>query len=681
MTEILLSDDISVIKGIGAKKRERLNAIGITRVADLIEHLPVRYRDKRTIVMSDRLKEDRDNLAEGVLVSKHAHRLGGRRMVLECVMRDGHGVYNAVFFNMPYLDTTLKTGEKYVVFGRMKNRNGAKVFTNPEICRSGDAGDRRGLIPVYRCTAGVTSNDFAKWIRSAVDNAADLKTEWLDRDIVEKNRLCDEYYAYSNIHFPADEHRFNVARYRLIYQKIFTYLMAVKINGNSISDPELDASVKMTDMEPFIDALPFTYTEGQLSAVKDIEKDLASRRPMNRLVQGDVGCGKTAVAEAAVYMTVCDGGQCAFMAPTEILAKQHYEKLSSLFGKFGFNVGLLTSGSKPAERKELLAHMKKGETDIVVGTHALISDGVEFGDLKLIITDEQHRFGVNQRKDLTEKSSTAVNVLVMSATPIPRTLAATVFGDMDFSIIRTRPANRKKIITRALMPSSREKAYVAVREQVAAGHQAYIVAPTIEEDEESELISTEELFREVKKKFRGSKVELIHGKMTADEKAGIMTDLVEHRTDILVSTVVIEVGIDVPDATVIVIENAERFGLAQLHQLRGRVGRSEIQSYCYLINYSRSENAEKRMRAMTELSDGFDISEEDYRLRGPGDIMGTAQHGMGNELFDLFGYTKILEAARGDAERLVSDKADMIDRKVLLQRISDLYVNDNSTII
>lgn len=680
MTEIRRTDDISVIKGIGNKKRERLNAIGIERVSDLIEHFPVRYRDKRTVVPSNRLKENRDNLASGTLISWHTHRIGARRTVIECIMRDKYGVFHAAFFNMSYLEATLKTGEEYVAFGRMKRRNGISVFTNPEICPVGDEKDKRGLIPVYRCTAGVTSNDFARWIRFAVDNTADIRTEWLNKKLVTENRLCDEYYAYSNIHFPADEHKFNIARYRLIYQKLLTYLLAVKINRNRISDPSLDATVKKTDMKPFMKELPFVYTEGQLDAVRDIENDMVSARPMNRLIQGDVGCGKTAVAEAAIYMAVYDGGQCAFMAPTEILAKQHFEKVSELFERFGFTAGLLTSGMKSSDRKNLVERIKKGDIDIVVGTHALISDDVEFKNLKLIITDEQHRFGVNQRKALTEKAKAASNVLVMSATPIPRTLATTVFGDMDFSIIRAKPANRKKIVTQALTPSEREKAYTAVREQISKGYQAYIVAPSIEEDE-SELTSAEALYEEVRKEFCGMKVELIHGRMNAERKAEIMSDFAAKKIDILVSTVVIEVGIDVPGATVIVIENAERFGLAQMHQLRGRVGRSDAQSYCFLINYSRSENAADRMKAMTEMSDGFEISEEDYRLRGPGDIRGTAQHGDSSEVFDLFRYTKILEAAGRDADALLGDESFGIDMEVLSQRISRLYTADNSKII
>ena len=439
------------------------------------------------------------------------------------------------------------------------------------------------------------------------------------------------------------------------------------------------------DIGIFTDSLPFKLTTGQLNAINDIERDLLSERAMNRLVQGDVGCGKTVVAEAAIFHVISAGWQAAFMAPTEILARQHFYKLSNELGKFGMRTALLVSGIKAAERREILEDIKSGDIDVVVGTHALIQSDVEFTKLGLVITDEQHRFGVNQRKVLAEKAE-ALNVLVMSATPIPRTLAATVFGDMDFSVIKNKPSNRKEIITRYATEKSRERAYVNVYNEVKNGNRAYIVAPSIEDNEDSDLTSAEALFDEIKAKFKGAKVGLIHGKLDKPQKERIMNEFAAGTIEILVSTVVIEVGIDVPKATVIVIENAERFGLAQLHQLRGRVGRSDLQSYCYLICYSESENAISRMNAMVTMSDGFEISEEDYRLRGAGDLMGTMQHGYsGNSFYDLFGYDKILKLATDDAQLIlsknISDRGAFVDMDQLQLRTNNIMVQDNSNII
>ena len=410
-----------------------------------------------------------------------------------------------------------------------------------------------------------------------------------------------------------------------------------------------------------------------------------NKRAMNRLVQGDVGCGKTVVAETAIFHAVSAGWQAAFMAPTEILSRQHFARISVDLAKFGMKTALLVSGLKAAERREILEGISSGDIDIIVGTHALIQSDVEFAKLGLVITDEQHRFGVNQRKILSEKSE-AVNVLVMSATPIPRTLAATVFGDMDFSVIKSKPSNRKDIITRYATEKSRERVYANVYNEVKSGNRAYIVAPSIEENEESDLISAEALYEELKIKFKGLKVGLIHGKLEKLEKERIMNEFADGSINVLVSTVVIEVGIDVPEATVIVIENAERFGLAQLHQLRGRVGRNDLQSFCYLICYSDSENAIARMNAMVEISDGFEISEEDYRLRGAGDLMGTMQHGYsGNSFYDLFGYDKILKLATSDAEQILSkdqsEIKELVDIEQLQLRTNNIMMQDNSNII
>ncbi len=649
---LTLYDEVSGIRGIGGKKQQILASMGIRTVEDLLSHFPVRYRDRRSLVPAARATEDRDSLICGELIRVQLRPLSGHRTITECVMRDESTVFSAVFFNMPYLRKNLHTGARYVLFGRMRLRNGMRVWTNPEMALEGGDRDVRGIIPVYRTAPGVSTVLFTKWIRSALAGT-DLSGDWIDSEVASERRICSREFAFDNIHFPESEQHYKAARYRLIYEQLLTYQLAIRLSRNDVETSVGDASVPDADTAPFIEGLPFTLTDGQISCIREIESDLVSRRPMNRLVQGDVGCGKTVVAEAAIYKCAKGSLQAAMMAPTEILARQHYERLRTDLEPFGIRVVLLISGMKAAERREVLSDIASGKADVAVGTHALIQKDVEFRDLALVITDEQHRFGVNQRKTLMQKGR-SVNVLVMSATPIPRTLAATVFGDMDFSIIRSRPEGRREIITRALDRTSRERAYRTVSDELARGNLAYIIAPSID-SEDDDMSSVMQLYSEIRERFPHQKSALLHGRLTKEEKEDIMNDFRDHRISILVATVVIEVGIDVPDATVIVIENSERFGLAQLHQLRGRVGRSDKQSYCYLINYSRSQQAKERAEIMARTNDGFEISEADYRMRGPGDIMGTMQSGnYRRDILALCGYTDILEAAMADADRIMA---------------------------
>ena len=676
-----LSDSVNKIKGVGAKKEKILENMGINTIYDLLEYKPFRYQNRinRTPFMD--VPEDKDVLIGGVLINKRLRSIGRGRTMLECALRDESGIFHAIFFNMPFLEKNLRLGADYSLFGKMKWRNGAKTIVNPEMSLTGSTRDIRGIIPVYRRTAGITSNELLKLIRS-ISEQLDESCEWLSDDLLEKNKLAPEDYAYKNIHFPESGAAYNRANFRLIYDKLLAFQYSVLHNRRFLEEECGNSRIEPVDISAFIDSLPFTLTEGQQHAISDIEQNLISDRAMNRLIQGDVGCGKTVVAEAAIYHAVSAGWQAAFMAPTEILARQHYAKLSKELGRFGMKTTLLVSGLKASERRELIEGIVNGDIDVVVGTHALIQSDVEFAKLGLVITDEQHRFGVNQRKVLAGKAE-AVNVLVMSATPIPRTLAATVFGDMDFSVIRSKPSNRKEIITRYVTEKSRERAYADVYNEIKRGNRAYIVAPSIEDNEDSELTSAEALYDEIKEKFKSFNVGLIHGRLDKVEKERLMNEFAIGAIDILVSTVVIEVGIDVPEATVIVIENAERFGIAQLHQLRGRVGRNDLQSYCYLICYSDSENATNRMKAMVTMSDGFEISEEDYRLRGAGDLMGTMQHGnAGNSFYELFGYDKILKIATADAERILSGEQNVIvDYDQLQLRTKNIMVHDNSNII
>ncbi len=682
MKKYALSDDISSIRGVGSKRKEQLSAAGIETIGDLLSYYPVKYKDRRHLVRAMDAGTDKDSLTCGRLVRVQLRPLSGGRSLTECTLRDDSCIFYAVFFNMPYLRKNLTTGQDYVLFGRMRLRNGARVWTNPEFSRAGGERDIRGIFPVYRHSAGITDINFRKWITEALANT-DLETDWIGSDIIEKRKLCGQGFALANIHFPESEKHYKAARYRLIYEKLLMYQLAVRMNAARAEDNEADSSIPWQDMNEFYDGLPFELTEGQSKCIDEIMNDLGNRRPMNRLVQGDVGCGKTAVAEAAIFRCAKSGMQSAMMAPTGILAKQHFETISRDLAGYGIKCDLLVSGMKAAERRKVIDNVASGKTDVLIGTHALIQNDVSFNDLALVITDEQHRFGVAQRKSLMKKGR-GVNVCVMSATPIPRTLAATVFGDMDFSIIRSMPKNRKKIITRALDQNTRERAYSEMRRELGKGNRAYVIAPSIDNEDE-EMLSVQKLYEEIKEKFSGYKAALLHGRLTGDEKSSIMNDFKEGRIQILVSTIVIEVGIDVSEATVMIIENSERFGLAQMHQLRGRVGRSSRQSYCYVINYSRSENAVARAKAMAEISDGFEISEADYEMRGPGDVMSTMQSGTAaSDILMLSRYTDILEAAIEDAEIIMKDRVkgtSLTDAEYAYDIMVRNGASDNSNII
>ena len=678
MSVLYPDDDISLIRGIGAKKKDQLEAAGINTVQDLLDYYPVKYKDRRQVIDAMDAGTEKDSLVSGRLIKVTLRPLSGRRSMVECTLRDQSCIYHAVFFNMPYLKKSLNIGEDYILFGRMRIRNGARVWTNPEMSRAGGDRDIRGIIPVYRHSAGLTDINLRKWMRTALEQT-DLENDWLGAEIRGERKLAGLDFAYSNIHFPESEKHYKAARYRLIYDKLLMYQLAVRMSRSMIEEGGAGASVPETPLDDFLGSLPFELTDGQKKCIDEIMADLGSERPMNRLVQGDVGCGKTVVAEAAMFRCARSGMQSAMMAPTEILARQHYEKISAGLAPLGIKCALLVSGMRAPERRAVIDGIASGDIDVLIGTHAIIQKDVMFSDLALVITDEQHRFGVAQRKTLAGKGG-SVNVCVMSATPIPRTLAATVFGDMDFSIIRSMPGGRRPVITRAAGPEGRGKAYVDAARELEKGNRVYVIAPSID-SEDDDMTSVEKLFAEIKKRYPSYEAALLHGRLSGDEKASIMDDFAAGRVQILVSTIVIEVGIDVPEATMIIIENCERFGLAQLHQLRGRVGRSERQSYCWLINYSRSGTAAARTKAMTEISDGFEISEADYEMRGPGDLMGTMQSGNYNsDVLALSRYTDILEAAIEDADRIIREPGGT-DTDHAYERMVHVSASDNSNII
>ncbi len=546
---------------------------------------------------------------------------------------------------------------------------------HPDFSRSWES-LMEGILPIYSLTKGLTQREMRLWQSKAIDILSVEIKEIMPRRIIEKHRLCSLEYALKNIHFPGDKQKLKEARFRLIFDELFILQLALfrLKSGINVNNKQVFLS-KDVNKEDYIKTLPFSLTEAQTKVVNQISRDLRGKTIMNRLVQGDVGSGKTIIAEIALYEVCKSGYQGVLMAPTEILAVQHYKTMVHRFADHGLKVGLLTGSLSAKNKKQVLDDLESGEINILIGTHALIQAGVEFKNLGLVVTDEQHRFGVNQRNLLTKKGGNP-EVMVMTATPIPRTLAGIIYGDLDISIIDQLPPGRQKIITKSINETSRTKAYAFLREQVKQGRQAYIVSPLIEDSPELDVRSAESLYQEVSRSFKNFQVALIHGAMKQGEKDAIMEAFYSGEISILVSTVVIEVGVNVPNASIMIVENAERFGLAQLHQLRGRVGRGTAQSYCILVTGTDSKLATERADILVNSTDGFFIAEEDLRLRGPGEFFGTRQHGLPDlKIADLVRHMAVFQRVRDDARDIfeMDPYLQKDEHMGLGKRVEDVY--------
>lgn len=671
-----LQDNASILKGVGKKRLPLLEKLHIETIDDLLHFFPRRYEDRRKVIPIMAAPFGREVLVSGQVMSKQmAGSPYSRKRLLKVQIEDNTGSLELLFFNGKYLESYFKPGEQMTFFGKITLNNGRRQMAHPEFHKLGDPKDVRGLLPVYPLTDGLTQNNLRAWELQARDAIRQI-TEWLPSELVETYHLCSPAYAIENIHFPREERPVLESRYRMIFEELLilqTGLFYIK-QGASAAEKGVRCA-KEADVQPFLSGFPFQLTSGQMRSWQEIERDLESDKPMNRLVQGDVGSGKTAVAQLAMYKTVRSGFQAAMMAPTELLAKQHYANLSRSFAPFGIRTALLSSSTKAAERGELLAALAAGEIDILIGTHAILQPDVIFENPGLFVTDEQHRFGVNQREVLNAKGENP-NVLVMTATPIPRTLAVILYGDLDISVIDTLPAGRKPIRTFLRYQDARPKIYDFVEAQVQQGRQAYVVAPLIEESESIDCKSAQEVYEELCVRYPRLRIGLVHGAMKQQEKDTVMESFQRGELDVLVSTVVIEVGIDVSNATVMVIENCERFGLAQLHQLRGRVGRGSEQSYCILISGSDSQIAQKRNEILCSTEDGFVIAEEDLKLRGPGEIFGTRQHGLPElNISDLVKNADILEKVRLAAKEIIEQDPALTapQHAILKQKIQKMF--------
>ncbi len=671
-----LQDNVSVIKGVGEKKERLLKNMNIETVEDLLRLFPRKYEDRREVCYIMEAPFDKEVLVRGKVISRQTRgSLYNKKTPLRILVQDSSADIEVLFFNGRYLANYFNPGSEYTFYGKITLNNGRRQMAHPEFHRLGDKDDIRGIIPVYPLTEGITQAAMRKLLSEAIHLAGDVK-EWLPESAVRENNLCGPDYALKNIHFPVDERSIREARYRMIFEELLilqTGLLYIK--NKNVSEDDGIVIDGDWDETAFMESLGFEFTSGQQKVWRDIKHDLADKKPMNRLVQGDVGSGKTAVAQISMYAAVRSGFQAVMMAPTELLAKQHLSSMRKVFDSLGIKTQLLCGSMKTAEREKVLHDLAEGNVDILVGTHALIQPDVKFKNLGLVITDEQHRFGVNQRALLTEKGKNP-NVLVMTATPIPRTLAVILYGDLDISVIDTMPAGRRPVKTFLRNEESRDAIYDFVRKKIKEGRQAYVVAPLIDQSEIMECRSAQEIYDELRQRFPDIRAGLVHGAMKQEEKDLVMESFSAGDTDLLVSTVVIEVGIDVKNATVMVIENCERFGLAQLHQLRGRVGRGIHQSYCILICGHESKVANQRNEIMVKSENGFEIAEEDLRLRGPGEIFGTRQHGLPElNISDLVRHGEILESAGKTASRILKSdpKLSKKENRGLRKRVVKMF--------
>ena len=594
-----------------------------------------------------------------------------------------HGQAQITWFNQPYLKSKFEIGKKYRFYGKMEYQYGKFGMTSPVFDEIENTNNTGKIIPIYPLTFNLTQNNLRKIIESGLEKVKENGglQETLPEYIIKEYKLEEINYATNNIHFPKEFEDFKKARKRLVFEELLsTQLALLQFKNNYMTEKKgirFNSEIQMSDV---INSLPFNLTKSQLKVLQEIDENMESEKTMNRLLQGDVGSGKTIVAMIAAYKAVKSGYQAAILAPTAILATQHLNNFKNILDKFDIKCELLISGISKKNKEDILERLKNGKIDIIIGTHALLEDNVEFENLGFVVTDEQHRFGVKQRTKIAEKGQNP-DVLVMSATPIPRTLALILYGDLDISIIDELPPNRKKIETYAVTKRMNERINNFVRQQIDEGRQAYIVCPLVEESEEedNDLKAVTTLYETCKNEtFSNYRVEYIHGKMRPKEKDEIMERFKKHEIDILISTTVIEVGVDVPNASIMVIEDAQRFGLAQLHQLRGRVGRGEYKSYCVLKYNGNGQNTKERMKVMCETNDGFVISQKDLELRGSGDFFGTMQHGIPDfKIANLFTDMEILKIAQEAAISIV-DKDNKLEKegnKLLRELVKDKFTD------
>lgn len=657
-----LSDSVQYLKNVGPQRGKLFSKMGIKTIEDLLEYYPKRYEDRRLIKKNNQIQINQVETVRGFVKDIEEFKPRHNLSILKAWIEDETGLVPAVWFNQKYVKNQLKRGTEVIVHGKVEQK-----YFQPhikvqdyEIVEKSDAMAISGVVPVYGATEGLSQKVIRKSVFNAVQEFLLSIKEFLPPALLTKYNLMDRASALKKIHFPTTMEEQKIARYRLAFEELF--LLQLGILKNNLKEKNIGIShLKKENMfDDFQKALDFELTTAQKRVIKEIYDDMESSESMARLIQGDVGSGKTVVAAAALYKSFLTGCQGAMMAPTEILAEQHYQSLAKLFQGLGVRVALLTGNTSRKDREKIVHDLCSGEIHVLVGTHALIQEGLNFHRLSLAITDEQHRFGVKQRAILQEKGLNP-DVLVMTATPIPRTLALTLYGDLNLSVIDEMPPGRKEIKTYAVNYHMEERVLSFMKEEIKKGRQAYIVCPLIDVSEKMDLQAATELAERLAyEEFRGFNVGLLHGKMKPKEKDEIMERFRTGNLHILVSTTVIEVGINVPNVTVMLVRDAERFGLAQLHQLRGRIGRGKYQSYCILMHNAKSKEGQERMKIMETTADGFKIAEADLTLRGPGEFFGTRQHGLPEmKIANLLQDAHILELARKEALEILRNDSNL----------------------
>src|SRR3989339_135009 len=657
-SQSVLQQSVQFLKGVGPKRSEILGRLGIHTIHDMLSYFPRDYKDRTRIQKISEAKIGAEITIQAKILAINNRMARNRKYILEAFVSDETGTIAATWFNQPFLMNKFHVGDNLFLHGKVGAYKYLQLLSPEyEVIQDDETNTKEGgIIPVYPLTEHISQTQFRKIMKEAVHHFADRIEELLPQGILVKNQLLHLDKAIREVQFPKTVECLKDAKSRLVYDELFILEMAMALRKSGIKD-EIGISFKVG---PNVDThirnlIPFPLTNAQERVIHEIVMDMRSNKPMNRLLQGDVGSGKTVVAIYAILAAIANGYQAAFMAPTEILSEQHFQTLQKYLQHSHVRMHLLTGSTNSKYKKDALEQIRNGQIDLVIGTHALVEETVQFKKLGLVVIDEQHKFGVIQRLKLKEKG-VQPDVLIMTATPIPRTLSITLFGDLDISILDEMPPGRTPIKTFWISKDKENEAYKFIQEEIAKGRQVFIVYPLVEEsavlDLKAAVTEARKLQHDV---FPASKVGLLHGQMKSGDKDKIMTDFKEKRYDILVSTVIIEVGIDVPNATVMVVEHAERFGLAQLHQLRGRIGRGSEQSYCLLFGNPRTHESRERLRIMTKTCDGFKIAEMDFKLRGPGEFFGTRQHGLPElKISDLVRDFPILKQARTDAFEIVS---------------------------
>lgn len=662
----IFSRDVQYIKGVGPNRVKILAKLGIKTVLDLLYYFPYGWMDRSNITPINKVRIGEKEVVRGIVVDKGTILTRNRLKITQVLIKDERGYISGVWYNQPYMEKIFNKGDTVIFFGKVEFFRNSFQISSPEYeiikqksetepVDEDDLINVKRIVPIYALTESISQKQLRKIIKYTLDNYLKYIEEYLPDEIQKKYSFMNIKDALYNIHFPSNFNELEESKKRLKFDELFILQTAFALKRKKIKEnkaPVFDVNGELYNK--ILNNLPFKLTSAQERTLCEIKQDLVSGKPMNRLIQGDVGSGKTVVALLTCLMAVDSGLQSAIMAPTEILAKQHMKNISGFLKVADIRVGLLISGIKKSERQDLLARLQAGQIDVIIGTHALIQEGVIFKNLGLVVIDEQHRFGVVQRAKLMGKADVLPHTLIMTATPIPRTLSLTIYGDTDISVIDELPPGRKPVTTILFEDNKKEKLYSFIGERLKEGAQVYAVYPLVSESEKIDLKSAIEMEKEWARVFSGYKTALVHGQMKNEDRDKSMNDFKDGKIDILVATTVIEVGIDVPTASVMVIEHAERFGLSQLHQLRGRVGRGDARSYCVLIGDPKTEDSYRRLNIMINTHDGFKISEEDLAIRGPGEFMGTRQHGLPEfKIANIIRDKDIMEIAKEEANNFI----------------------------